>query len=63
MFETNGTSEHPERVCTLSIHKKNPCKRKDCTHHRCHVKVTQSGTEYRVRKPSQLDKCLIRKER
>ena len=59
MFETNGTSEHPEIVCTLSTHKKHPCERKDCKHHHCHVKASQSGTEYLIRGPWEVDECLI----
>lgn len=38
-FDTRGTSEHGEVVCSQSNRK----------HHICHVKSSQSGTEYFVR--------------
>lgn len=44
-----GTSTHDEIVCKWSERQRQPCRRIACTHHVCHVKVTQAGTEYYVR--------------
>ena len=48
-FETRGTSEHDEIVCSQSKRKRQPCRKIACKHHVCHVKSSQSGTEFYIK--------------
>lgn len=56
-FETNGTGTHDEIVCSISERKRQPCRKIACKHHVCHVKVSQSGTEYRVENMKKKGAC------
>ena len=53
MFDTNGYSTHKDTVCKRSfykqLHKPGVCSEKNCRHHACHVRVSQSGVEYSVK--------------
>lgn len=49
-----GYEVHDVPVCRNSTYKKYPCRKIECKHHKCHVKVSQSGTEYTVYKREQL---------
>ncbi len=48
-FETNGFETHDEIVCSHSRRKRQPCRKIACKHHVCHVKSSQSGTEFYVK--------------
>lgn len=59
-FETRGTSEHGEIVCSQSKRKRQPCRKTACKHHACHVQSLQSGTEYFVENLKKKGACYGR---
>ncbi len=59
-FETRGTSEHGEVVCSQSERKRQPCRKTACKHHTCHVRSSQSGTEYFVENLKKKGACYGR---
>ena len=60
-FDTRGTSEHGEVVCSQSNRKHQPCRKTACKHHICHVKASQSGTEFFVRNLKKEGACYEQK--